>query len=60
MGWVEVWEWVWLGGSRVCLGGWDTARRTVDMVQGRVGLVGVEFAREWSWVGLMLCRYDGW
>ena len=33
----------------MCLG-WDSVRRTVDMVEGRVELVGVELAREWSWV----------
>ena len=48
MGWVEVWEWVWLGGGRVWLG-WDSVQRAV--VEGRVRLVGVELAREWSWVG---------
>ena len=46
MGWVEAWEWVWMGGGRVCLG-WDSVRRAVDMVEGRVELVGVELAREW-------------
>ena len=32
-----------LGGCRVCLG-WDSVRRAVDMVDGRVELVGVELA----------------
>ena len=41
-----MWEWVWLGGGRVCLG-WDSVRRAVE---GRVELVGIELAREWSWV----------
>ena len=49
MGWVEVWEWVWLGGGKVCLG-WDSVRRAVYMVEGLVELVGVELVREWSWV----------
>ena len=40
MGWVDVWEWVWLGGGRVCLG-WDSIRRAVDMVESRIELVGV-------------------
>ena len=35
MGWVEVWEWVWLGGDR-CVWGWDSVRRVVDIVGGRV------------------------
>ena len=30
MGWVEVWEWAWLGGCRECLG-WDSVQRAVDM-----------------------------
>ena len=52
LGRVEVWEWVWLGGGRcVCL--WDSLRSVFDMVEGRVGLVGVELTREWSWVGWM-------
>ena len=51
MGWVEVREWVRLEGARVCLGR-DSVRRAVDMVEGRVELVGVELAREWIWVGL--------
>ena len=59
MGWVEVWEWVWLGGDRVCLG-WDSVRRAVDMVEGRVELAGVELVREWSWMGWRPCRYGGW
>ena len=58
MGWVEVWGWVWLGGGRMCLG-WDSVRRAVDMVEGRVELVGVELAREWSWVGWRQGRYCG-
>ena len=40
IGWVEVWEWIWLGGGRVCLG----------VGQCRIGLVEVELEREWSWV----------
>ena len=59
MGWVEVWEWVWLGGGRVCLG-WDSIRRAVDMVEGQVELVGVELVREWSWVGWRQGRYGGY
>ena len=42
MGWIVVWEWVWLGGGRVCLGRWVSVRRAVDMDEGRVGLVGVD------------------
>ena len=38
MGWVEVWEWVWLGGSIVCLRS-DSVRRAMDMVKGRVELL---------------------
>ena len=56
MGWVEVWEWVWLGGGRVWLG-WDSVQRAV--VEGRVRLVGVELAQEWSWVGWIKGRYGG-
>ena len=59
MGWVEVWEWVWLEGGMVCLG-WDSVQRAVDMVEGRVELVAVELAREWSWVGWRQGRYGGW
>ena len=58
MGWVEVWEWVWFRGDRVCLG-WDSVRRTVDMIEGRVELVGIELAREWSWAGWRQGRYGG-
>ena len=36
-----------------CVWGWDSVRRVVDIVESRVGLVGVELAREWSWVGWM-------
>ena len=49
MGWVVVWEWDWLGGGRVCLG-WDSVRRAVDMVEGRVELVG------WSRVGARVSK----
>ena len=59
MGLVEALEWVWLGGGRVCLG-WDSVWRAVDMVEGRVELVGVELAREWSWVGWRQGRYGGY
>ena len=59
MGWVEVWKWVWLRRGRVCLW-WDSASRAVDMVEGRVELVGVELAREWSGVGWRQGRYGGW
>ena len=48
MGWVEVWEWVWLGEERVCLG---VGYCTEDCGYGQIGLVGVELEREWSWVG---------
>ena len=41
------WKGVW------CVWGWDSVRRVVDMVEGRVELVGVELAREWSWLGWM-------
>ena len=34
MGWVEVWEWVWLGWGRVCLR-WDSVRRV--LIWSRVG-----------------------
>ena len=40
--------------------GWDSVRRAVDMVEGRVELVGVELEREWSWVGLRHGRYGGY
>ena len=59
-------EWVWWGswvGLRCGSGsGWegvgcvcllDNVRRVFDMVEGRVGLVGVEMTREWCWVGWM-------
>ena len=45
MGWAEVWDGVWFGGGRVRLG-WDSVRRVVDMVDGRIGSVGVELERE--------------
>ena len=46
----------------MCLA-WDSVGRAVDMVEGRVELVGVELAREWSWMGWRQGRYggyDGW
>ena len=59
MGWVWWGNWVRLrcGRSRsgtegvgcVCL--WDSLRSVFDMVEGRVGLVGVQLTRERSWVG---------
>ena len=65
-----VWWGKWVGlrygsgsgwGGRVCLG-WDSVRRAVDMVEGRVELVGVELAQKCSWVGWRqgTCRYDGY
>ena len=33
-----------VGRGRGCLG-WDSVRRAVDMIEGRVGLAGVELAR---------------
>ena len=45
--------------DRVCLG-WDSVRRAVDMVEGRVELVGVELAREWRCVGWRQGRYGGY
>ena len=66
MGWVWWGSWVglrcgsgsgWEGVGCVCL--WDSVRSVFDMVEGRVGLVGVELTREWSWVGWMLGRYGG-
>ena len=58
MGLVELWEWVWLGRGGVCLG-WDSVRRAVVMHEGRVELVGVELARESSWVGWRQGRCGG-
>ena len=37
----------------MCFWGWDSVRRAVDKVEDRVGLVGIELAREWSRVGWM-------
>ena len=46
----EVWELVcWEGVWYV----WDSIQRAVDVVKDRVGLVGVELAREWGRVGWM-------
>ena len=46
-----MWEWVWLGVGSRCVWGWDSVRRAVDMIEGRVMLVAAELAWEWSWVG---------
>ena len=43
-----------------CVLGWDSVRRAVDMVEGRVELIGVELAREWSWVGWRHGRHGGY
>ena len=43
----------------MCLG-WDSVRSAVDMVEGRVELVGVELAREWRLVEWRQSRYGGW
>ena len=34
------------------MSGGDSVWRAVDMVEGRLELVGVELAREWSWARL--------
>ena len=42
------------------MSGWDSVRKAMEMVEGRVEFVVVELAQDWSWKGWMQNKYGGW